>query len=37
MASADRYFLYENDFDAVIAITDCQIDKDDITSVNVEI
>ena len=25
MASADGYFLYENDFNAVITITDCQI------------
>ena len=25
MASADGYFLHEDDFDAVITITDCQI------------
>ena len=25
MASADGYFLYEDDFDTVITITDCQI------------
>ena len=23
MASADKYFLYEDDFDAVITVTDC--------------
>ena len=38
MASAEGYFLYEDDFDAVITVTDLldMIDKDDM-SVNVEI